>query len=81
MNRHERRKAAAKAPGKRGGRCPGCGVWIVLDAAAHEIRHPNPICKGFEAFAARFNLTAKHVEPWVEVIDPVTGRVLERGKA
>jgi hypothetical protein len=66
-------------PSKRTMRCPGCGSFIVLDDATCTMRHPNPLCRTFEAIMRRFNMTSR-VEPWAEMVRS-DGSVVKKGDA
>lgn len=56
-------------------RCP-CGKRIVSDDVARVMRHENPVCDVFTRGMQACGMTPI-VGPWVEVVDPLTGKVKE----
>lgn len=61
-------------------KCPACGLRVVMDSAANTIRHEAPNCAEFIRRVEAAGLKAIR-EPWAVVVDPITGKVKDPGKA
>lgn len=80
MNRRERRAAKAKTRSvKEAYRCP-CGGTIVRDDATLTIRHTKPQCTLFKEGMVACGMKP-FSEQWAEVINPITGELVEKGSA
>jgi hypothetical protein len=83
MNRHERRKAAAKArenkAGKRTALCRGCGAIVICEDATCTLRHPKPICAAFDAAMKAAGMKPRH-DPWLEMVR-ADGTIVDKGEA
>ena len=60
-------------------RCPGCGLFVVVDDRARELRHESPICATFQTKMAEFGMKPR-AEPWLDVVAP-DGSIKKRGDA